>query len=345
MHAVRLMNVGHGTTVSWAAVVVLACMACGPAPADPGVTLEGSAVAAPGGVSGSTTAPRAAGPATNAPTATAAAPGTTTTYAVRRTNLVDAGYTGRFKATGMVLEKDGTGPVLCLGSILESMPPQCGGPKVVGWSWTKAAHASQGGVQYGLYDVVGRYDGTTVTLTEPAQEQKGGPTIQTVDPFVTPCPAPAGGWRPVHLTTATDAAFSAATALAQKQPGYAMLWIDQNVVIDTSAANTSNAGYNDPTKLILNIATKGDQAAMTRTLRRVWGGSLCVSGAPRTEAELVVIQDSLTRTPGLLSSSVNGRSGSVELDLILATTQLQQQFDTRYGVGVVRLYGALQPVD
>jgi len=35
---------------------------------------------------------------------------------------------------GTVLD-DGDGPELCLGGVAESLPPQCGGPKVVGWDW------------------------------------------------------------------------------------------------------------------------------------------------------------------------------------------------------------------
>ncbi len=35
---------------------------------------------------------------------------------------------------GTVLD-DGDGPELCLGGVAESLPPQCGGPKVVGCYW------------------------------------------------------------------------------------------------------------------------------------------------------------------------------------------------------------------
>jgi len=35
---------------------------------------------------------------------------------------------------GTVLD-DGDGPELRLGGVAESLPPQCGGTKVLGWDW------------------------------------------------------------------------------------------------------------------------------------------------------------------------------------------------------------------
>lgn len=332
MRAVRL--VGLGERVVFAVAAMTTCVACGAAPADPGVTLEGS-----------TTAPRSAPESGGSPTTGTTRPGTTASPAVKATNLVDAGYTGRFRASGMVLERKGFGPLLCLGAIAASLPPGCGGPPIVGWSWTTLAHASQSGVQWGSYDLVGRFDGHTFTLTEPAQAQRSFPPAASSDQFATPCPAPAGGWRPVNPAAATETTFSAATALAQRQPGYATLWVDQNVPIDTSASNTSNAGYNDPKKMILNVATTGDRAAMTRAVRTVWGGSLCVIAAPRPAAELDAITAELSYSADVLSVGTDGRAGFVEVNVILATTQRQQQLDARYGDGVVRLFGALRPID
>ena len=41
----------------------------------------------------------------------------------------------RYAAEAMVLESPEHGPELCLGGVLESLPPQCGGPDVIGWDW------------------------------------------------------------------------------------------------------------------------------------------------------------------------------------------------------------------
>jgi len=84
---------------------------------------------------------------------------------------------------------------------------------------------------------------------------------------------------------------------------------------------------------------------MTRAVRTVWGGSLCVVGAPRPAAELDAITAELRYSADILSIWTDGRAGFVEMNVILAATQRQQRLDARYGVGVVRIFGALQPID
>jgi len=303
----------------------LLCAACGSGRPGSAVTLEGSS-----------------GPSSGA-TGTAGPP--TTTMAVRRQNLVDADYTGRFRTTGMVVERSGGGPQLCLGTIAATLPPGCGGARIVGWSWAEVGHESMSGVQYGEYDLVGRYDGTVFTLTEPARPRDLAAMPALTDPFVTPCPTPSGGWRPTDPARATDVTFKAAATVAKGRPGYALLWVDRIVPIDTSVSTTGNAGYDDPMTFILNVATSGDQASMTRAIRMVWGGAVCVSGAPRAAAELDAVAAKVSSSNDMLSTWTDGRGGFVEVDVILATTQRQEQLDARYGTGVVRLFGALQPLD
>jgi hypothetical protein len=68
-------------------------------------------------------------------------------------------------AVGTVLEKDGT-PMLCLGAIAESYPPQCSGPEVVGWDWAAVdGEQTASGVTWGSYAVWGDWDGTTFAVT------------------------------------------------------------------------------------------------------------------------------------------------------------------------------------
>jgi hypothetical protein len=258
---------------------------------------------------------------------------------------VDTGYTARFRTTGMVVERSGNGPQLCLGFVAATLPPGCGGTRIVGWSWAEVGHESVSGVQYGDYDLVGRYDGTVFTLTEPARPRDLAAMPAVTDPFVTPCPTPSGGWRPTDAARATDVTFTAAATVAKGRPGYALLWVDRIVPIDTSGPKPGNAGYDDPRTFILNVATAGDQASMTRAIRKVWGGALCVSGAPRTAAELHSVAAKVSASDDMLSTWTDGRGGFVEVDVILATTQRQQQLDAHYGTGVVRLFGALQPLD
>lgn len=264
--------------------------------------------------------------------------------------VVEETYSGTYLARTTVLEAD-DGPQLCLGGVRQSLPPQCGGPLVVGWSWDAVAHESAGGVRWGEYTVVGRYNpagatgfagtGTTFTLTEPAtvldRSTLPAPS-EDDDTFATRCPAPEGGWRPVDPARATQETFERAAAVAAAQDGYAALWMDQNVPPDTPPEQ-----QNDPKRLVLNVLTTGDVAEMESALREVWGGSLCVSMGLRTEAELLRVQQELNELPGLLTSSADGLSGRVEVTVVRATTQEQRRLDEQFGAGVVRLSGALRP--
>jgi len=70
----------------------------------------------------------------------------------------------RYTATAMVLESPDHGPQLCLGGVDESLPPQCGGPDIVGWDWESVSdEESRSGTTWGEYTVVGTYDSTRFT--------------------------------------------------------------------------------------------------------------------------------------------------------------------------------------
>ena len=254
------------------------------------------------------------------------------------------------RGIGMVLD-DGDGPVLCLGPVLESLPPQCGGPELVGWEWAGVEAARRAGVRWtGEYVVTGRFDGTRLTLTEPPvpSEEYDGPRPRRSDeddPLGTPCPEPAGGWRPVDPERTTEHTLQRVARAAQALDGFAGLWWDQSVnpAYDDPDGQDTEYAMNDPAKLVVNVAVTGDPAAAEAELRKVWGGALCVTQAQRTEAELRRIQHEVARTPGTISAS----SGHdvVELDVEYDDGSLQQRFDQRYGEGVVRVHSALFPVE
>ena len=68
-------------------------------------------------------------------------------------------------AVATVLESDGT-PMLCLGAIAESYPPQCSGPTVIGWDWAAVdGEETASDVTWGAYAVWGDWDGETFTVT------------------------------------------------------------------------------------------------------------------------------------------------------------------------------------
>ncbi|MFD2355737.1 hypothetical protein ACFSTC_50405 [Nonomuraea ferruginea] len=91
-----------------------------------------------------------------------------------------------------VLESPEHGPQLC-AEMATSLPPQCGGPDIVGWDWSKVRHESVRGTKWGWYRVVGTWDGSRLTLTEPP-----GAAVERASEehsLDSPCPVPEGGWR------------------------------------------------------------------------------------------------------------------------------------------------------
>jgi hypothetical protein len=243
---------------------------------------------------------------------------------------VRSGGSQRYAVTGTVLESPEHGPQLC-HSVATSLPPQCGGPDVAGWTWDGLAHEAAQGTRWGTYALVGTWDGTTFTLTEPARAASGtAAPVPDID-FTSPCPAPAGGWKPTDPARATNAAFNALTTRAPGMPGFAGLWIDQN------------GGENDPRRFVVNIRFTGDPATREAALRAIWGGALCLSTATRTQSELDRIQAELTR-PGVLQSSVDVVANRVDLTVYAATPAEQKRLDATYGAGAVRLTGWLRPL-
>lgn len=255
-------------------------------------------------------------------------------------HLVPDGYKGRYQAVAFVLEDASHGPQMC-GYVLESYPPQCAGPDLVGWSWAGVKHESAEQTRWGTYRITGRFDGTKFTVTEVAD--RGAPPRAARAPAErgdrTPCPEPPGGWQPIDPARATDAAMQAASALAQSSPDYGGSWIDQGRVTEATA--------NDPGKFILNVSFTGDVAGHTTRLRAVWGGALCVSKVRYSEAQLVAIQREVMQMRSLRGSSldIDVYTNRVTVEPWVAWERQQKELDARYGAGAVVLTGRLRPID
>ena len=259
-------------------------------------------------------------------------------------NLVVEAYDGRYRTTATVLESPGHGPQLC-SSVAESLPPQCGGPDVLGWDWSAVPAESVAGTTWGHYELVGTFADGAFTLTEPAvvrdphAEPVGTPVEE--DRFATPCAPPAGGWVPPDPTRATEEALQATQGVAAGSPGFAGLWIDQQL----PAAELTEGNGNDPRRIVLNASTAGDVGQLDAALREVWGGSLCVSAAPRSEADLLAVQEALREHPGATSSVPDPRAGVVDLAVLHGTQEQQRALDERFGADAVRLWSQLEPID
>lgn len=252
---------------------------------------------------------------------------------------------GSMRTRGAVtILDDGDGPELCLGGVMTSLPPQCGGPTVVNWAWAdhRGDFEDVSGVRWGEFAVTGTFDGTSFEPTRIVPlEEYDGPAGRSDDvDLSTPCPPPSGGWRVLDRARTTDETMSATLEAASKLRGYAGAWLDQSRN-PASGSSDEESGMNDPTKLTLNIRVTGDLASAEAELRKTWGGALCVSKAQHTEAELSRIQDELTKLPGMLSAG--GSFDVVDVEVIHDDGSLQAWADAVYGPGVVRISSALVP--
>jgi hypothetical protein len=262
-----------------------------------------------------------------------------------RASATTTGGPVEYEADALVLESPEHGPQVC-NFQLDSYPPQCGGPDLVGWDWAAVeGEESANGTTWGTFHVVGTWDadGPSLTLTEPATPPAPEPAPgdgdgrpDDDDEFATPCPRPAGGWAPVDPATTDQAALDAATGLASARPGTAGVWVDQG-------AEPGWTGMNDPRQLVLDVTTTGDVAALEADLRAVWGGALCVAPAELSRADLQEIAESISG-PNVLVANTDERDQQVVVEVYVPDDAMQAEFDEAYGEGVVRLIPWLTPV-
>ncbi|WP_140011743.1 hypothetical protein [Nocardioides plantarum] len=245
---------------------------------------------------------------------------------------------------------DGDGAELCLSGVDESLPPQCGGPRLPGWSWSEHTgdFENVSGTRWGEFVVTGTFDGTDMTPTEVVAAtdwDDPGTSTSTSRDFASPCPEPEGGWRPIDPATTTERTQQQAVRVAEALPTYGELWIDQSI---NPASDNPSMGpedeelMNDPLLLVLNVRVTDDVAQAEAAIREVWGGALCVSEARFTDRELGRIQDAVNDLPGMTYSSVG--DDRVEVGVIYDEGSLQASVDRQFGKGAVVVDSALRPV-
>lgn len=252
------------------------------------------------------------------------------------------------EGVGTVLESPEHGPQLCF-SVDESLPPQCGGPEVVGWDWDAVPHESAQGVRWtDSVAVVGRWDGGRLLLTEPPTEP-ASPTTDAEpleDEFASPCPEPEGGWQPVDPARATDEALSALQETLTGTPEFAGLWLDQGYLGEDRTSEELEREANDPQRYVVNVRTTGDTEDYEERIREFWGGALCVSPAEHSMAELEAVADEVPDVVPqdlLVGWGPDVRANRVEVGVVVVTQEVQREMHERFGPRVVALRGALQP--
>lgn len=160
-----------------------------------------------------------------------------------------------------LLRKDAKSPVMMCTVLMESAPPQCEGPTVVGeidWEKIESSRYPES-PEFRIADawIVGHFDSTkqTFTLTQqPTLEQPKGAAAVDEDPFDFPqlCDDPLAGAKKGGRND-RDALVRKAEAL----PGYVDLWVSDG----------SNA---------FNVVVRQDAEGAFKSLREVWQGELCV---------------------------------------------------------------------
>jgi hypothetical protein len=253
----------------------------------------------------------------------------------------------RYQTTATVLESREHGPELCLGAVLDSFPPQCGGLPIPNWGWDQVdGEQFSGGTTWGDYQLVGTYDGTAFTVIR-ADRPPPAPRPSAAERFEdepkTPCQEPAGGWQVPDPSKASEADLEATRRAAGAQPDFAGIWI-------TYLEPMGNNVAEDPGEFVLNLAFTGDLERHEAELRTHWGGRLCVTRHQRTMAELRRIQRELQGAAGrdlglrVLSTGLSDDDNVVSLQALVLDDQALQAIAERYGAGAVRATAVLTPV-
>jgi hypothetical protein len=243
---------------------------------------------------------------------------------------------------------DGDGVELCLGVVMASMPPQCDGPRLVGWDWSehRGDFERSRAIRWGAFQVTGTFADGAMTPTEAVAmaDLDEQPAYDDLRDFTSPCPEPDGGWRVVDPALATDGAMQRTLRVAARLDGYAEAWLDRSIhPLDGQEAEEAEMAMNDPTRLVVNVRVTGDVDSAEATLRETWGGALCVSKAEHTDAELGRIQRAMMRLPGMLTSDRG--EDRVNVTVAYDDGSLQDDVDEKYGAGTVRVESALVPVE
>jgi hypothetical protein len=192
--------------------------------------------------------------------------------------------TDPIRTVATVLANGPGGPMLCWGAVLDSYPPQCGGPRITNWDWTAVVHETHTERRWGQYVVTGTYNagGSEFTLTEPARvasdDDWAAWNDSTPVDWSTPCPEPTGGWHP--STVATSAAPSS-------------LPPDPPLIAGIEAVAGYGGSWYDRTLDVENVRIVGDEsahAAAAEAIAGLYADPVCIVDASYTEAELQAIQ-------------------------------------------------------
>lgn len=234
-----------------------------------------------------------------------------------------------YEATGMVIQRPGEPPELCLGMIALPRVPICGGPRLDGWSWgTIGDEESAEGTTWGDARIVGSYDGEAIAVVAAGPP---APSEASDEDITAGCPEPPGGWSPVDSEKARERHLDRAADAAEEEPDFAGVWVD----------------YYDGNRLILTLAFTGSLTRHERELREHWGGPLCLVRHEHSYAELDAIREEVRALVGkdVLWTSVDVTEGVVEIGAVVVDDATKTAVAARHGEGVVDFEEALERLE
>ncbi len=225
-----------------------------------------------------------------------------------------------YETVGFVLEDSSAGSELCY-TVLTSFPPQCRGPRIVGWDWDTVAHEAASGTRWGHYNLVGRWDNVEFFVEHAGPADGPIRLPDGLTPLSTPCSPPVGGWPAPDSSRTTADALSAATVAVESRPENGGSWIDLgDRVVENERPDYSRA--------IFNVLTTGDLEAMEAVVRREWGGNVCVRPAAVSLATLtawqIEILGRIANDPGYQYSSVDVAGNRLVLGVLRASDALRR---------------------
>ena len=241
-----------------------------------------------------------------------------------------------YEANTTVLESKEHGPMLCLGGMMDSYPPQCGDVPIDGWDWDAVRGEERAsGTTWGAYYVRGTYEDGRFGVVR-AGRFRNEPSRDDYD-F---SPACSGPWSTPNPAQTSYEDFDAATSYSNEQRDVSAVWV-------------SYLDEDDPPEerdeMLLNAAFTGRLAQHEAEIRERWGGPLCVVRYDVARRRLLRIQRQLHGAVAeelgyqALGSSMDEVGSKVELYVVLLTTELRAELERRYGE-LVEATGALQPV-
>ena len=229
--------------------------------------------------------------------------------------------TREYEASVTVLESPEHGPQLC-GGVMDSYPPQCGGPDIVGWDWDAVDAESANGTTWGEYHVVGTWSDDTFTLTRPATAPEP-PGDRDEHDFSPACAEP----------EVVDATHGQEQWEGVTIPERVALWVSDPA-----------GDWDGP--FVLNVVVRpGAGDAARAAIRERYLGALCITERDGpTEAELVETQSDIDHEQiGAVASYPDTTEGVVVVEVWVVDEDTTAYARDRWG-DLVELRGILLPV-